>query len=466
MRPSALRFVVLLSSTVLLAHAAEAQTDQRGRLEGTVVDSVHTRPLAGVRVVALAANSPSDGRRAASTDSLGRYRIDSLRPGRYLVGLESALLDSLEITLAPREVAVAEGAVATTDLALPPATKLRSAVCSGAALPTDRGVLYGHVVDAATEAPLAGAVVTVAWRELTVDRTTLRSESNLRTTSVSADSAGWYRVCGVPTGTWLSFLTEHRGRTGATVRAVVDTSLGIAIRHLSLDLTGPVDDSLAATSSTPAASTSGTARLTGVIRGPAGQPLSGAEVWVLGTSATVRSDESGHYTLRELPAGTQVIGVRRVGYSPTDAAFELRSSATVTGDVRMERIVMLDSIRVVAIRNRYPEFERARKRPGGGRFIGPEEMEWYQRYPQMSDVLRILGFKIVGDGMFATAVGGQGASFGVSCAPNVVVNGVEHQPINDVNPRNVGAIALGGGFGTGPIQYDTRCGLIEIWTKR
>ena len=102
MRPSALRFVVLASSTVLLAHAGEAQTDQRGRLEGTVTDSVHTRPLAGVRVVALAANAPADGRRAASTDSLGRYRIDSLRPGRYLVGLESALLDSLEITLAPR----------------------------------------------------------------------------------------------------------------------------------------------------------------------------------------------------------------------------------------------------------------------------------------------------------------------------------------------------------------------------
>ena len=103
--------------------------------------------------------------------------------------------------------------------------------------------------------------------------------------------------------------------------------------------------------------------------------------------------------------------------------------------------------------------------PGGGRFIGPEEMEWYQRYPLMSDVLRMMGFRIVGDGMFAAAVGGQGASFGVSCAPNVVVNGVEHQPINDVNPRNVGAIAISRGMG-GPIAYDTRCGLIEIWTKR
>jgi hypothetical protein len=463
MRPSVLGFLVLAASSIVFTQSAEAQADRHGRLEGTVTDSVHTRPLAGVRVVALAADARPDSPHAASTDSLGRYRIDSLRPGRYLVGLESPLLDSLEITLSPREVVVPEGVVATSDLALPPAAKLRSAVCSGVTLPADRGVLYGHVVDAATEAPLAGAVVTVAWRELTVDKTTLRSESNLRTASVAADSAGWYRVCGVPTGTWLSFLLQHHQHSGSPVRTIVDDSLGIAIRHLSLDLTGPVDDTSAASSPTPA---SGTARLTGVIRGPAGQPLSSAEVWVLGTNASSRSDESGHFMLGDLPAGTQVIGVRRVGYSPAEASFELRSHATVNGNVRMERVVMLDSIRVVAMRNRYPEFERARRRPGGGRFIGPEEMEWYQRYPLMSDVLRMLGFTIVGDGMFARAVGGQGASLGVSCAPNVVVNGVEGQPVNDVNPRNVGAIAISRGFGSGPLQYDTRCGVIEIWTKR
>jgi hypothetical protein len=463
LRPSTLRFVLLASASFCLAQSAEAQADQRGRLEGTVTDSVHARPFAGVRVVALTADARPDSRRTASTDSLGRYRIDSLRPGRYLVGLESPLLDSLEITLAAREVAVTEGAAATADLALPPAAKLRSAVCSGVTLPADRGVLYGHAVDAATEAPLAGAVVTVAWRELTVDKTTLRSESNLRTTSVAADSAGWYRVCGVPTGTWLSFMLQHLGHSGTAIRTIVDDSLGIAIRHLSLDLTGPADDTSAATAPMPA---SGTARLTGVIRGPAGQPLSSAEVWVLGTNASTRSDESGQFTLGDLPAGTQVVGVRRVGYSPTEASFELRSHATANGNVRMERVVMLDSIRVVAMRNRYPDFERARKRPGGGRFIGPEEMQWYERYPLMSDVLRMFGFTIVGDGMFATPVGGHGASFGVACAPNVVINGVERQSINDVNPRNVGAMALRGGFGSGPIQYDTRCGLIEIWTKR
>ena len=444
MRASTFRFV-LLASSFFLVRSADAQSDQRGQLEGTVTDSVHTRPLAGVRVVALAADARPDSRRAASTDSLGRYRIDSLRPGRYLVGLESPLLDSLEITLAPREVAVTEGAVATTDLALPPATKLRSAVCSGATLPADRGVLYGHVVDAATEAPLPGAVVTVVWRELSLDRATLRSESILHNASVAADSAGWYRVCGVPTGTWLSFLLQHRNHTGAAVRAIVDDSLGIAIRHLSLDLTGPVDDTLATNSLTTSANLSGTARLTGVIRGPAGQPLSSAEVWLLGTNASTRSDESGHYTLGELPAGTQVVGVRRVGYSPTEASFELRNNATVNGNVRMERVVILDSVRVVAMRSHYKEFERRRKL-GGGRFIGPEEIDEYTRYPLMSDVLRMMGFRIVGDGMFATPASRLSGVDGTGCRPNVVVNGIEHQWINDPGPQTTRSHEMLKGF--------------------
>ena len=462
MRRFTVRFALLAASICTLARPVDAQGNQRGRLEGLVTDSVHTRPLAGARVVALGADARPDTRRTASTDSLGRYRLDSLPPGRYLVGLESPLLDSLEITIPAREATVTDGAVATADLALPPAAKLRSALCSGATLPTDRGVLYGHVVDAATEAPLAGGVVTVAWRELTVDRTTLRSESNLRTASVAADSAGWYRVCGVPTGTWLSFVLQHRQHSGAAVRAIVDDSLGIAIRHLSLDLTGPADDTLAASTLTTKAMPSGTARLRGTVRGPAGQPLSSAEVWLLGTNASTRSDEAGHYTLGELPAGTQVIGVRRVGYSPTEASFELRNNATATGDVRMERVVLLDSVRVVALRSHYKEFERRRKL-GGGRFIGPEEMDQYTRYPLMSDVLRMMGIRIVGEGMFATPVTRQTASYDMGCVPNVVVNGAEHQPINDVNPRNVGAIAIGG---SGQVQYDTHCGVIEIWTKR
>jgi hypothetical protein len=68
MRPSSLAFVLLASSNVFLAQSADAQADQRGRLEGTVTDSVHARPLAGVRVIALGVDGRTESRGTASTD--------------------------------------------------------------------------------------------------------------------------------------------------------------------------------------------------------------------------------------------------------------------------------------------------------------------------------------------------------------------------------------------------------------
>jgi hypothetical protein len=459
---------IVLAASSFVPHAAAAQADQRGRLEGTVTDSVHARPLAGVRVVALAADARPDGRGAASTDSTGRYRIDSLRPGRYLVGLESALLDSLEITIPPREATVSEGAVATTDLALPSAAKLRSAVCSGATLPAEKGVLYGHVVDATTEAPLAGAVVVAMWRELTVDKTTLRSETNERFASDTTDEGGWYRLCGVPTGTWVSYQLQHLGRTTPAIRELVDDTLGIAIRHLSLDASLPPADSSAGTPATlGAAAASGTARLTGVIRGTGDQPVASAEVRVLGTRTITRSDATGRYSLGELPAGTQILEVRRVGYGVVETPVELRSSATVTGDVRLQKIVNLDSVRVVAIGTRYREFSDHRARSMYGVFIDPETMA-NERAVSMSDIIRkIPGFIIQGEGPFARVLSARSPTMH-PCQANVIVNGIPNQPINDYPPVMIGAVeAYREGEITPNDYFGLRgCATIAIWTKR
>lgn len=468
MRPSDLAFALLASSYLFPARPAEAQTDQRGKLEGTVTDSVHARPLAGVRVVAVGVDGRTETRGAASTDSSGRYRIDSLQPGRYRVGFESPLLDSLEMTLAPHEVVVAQGAVATSDLALPSAAKLRSAVCSGATLPAEKGVLYGHAVDAATEAPLAGAVVVAMWRELTVDKKTLRSETNERIASDTTDEGGWYRLCGIPTGTWVSYQLQHLGRSSPAIRELVDDTLGIAIRHLSLDGSGSAPDSLAPTPlTTGAAAASGTARLTGVIRGAGDLPVTSAEVRVLGTRTIARSDASGRYALSDLPAGTQLLEVRRLGYGIVEMPVELRSGGTITGDVRLQKIVNLDSVRVVAIGTRYREFSDHRARSMYGVFLDPEMME-KEHAVSMSDVIRkIPGFVIRGEGPYAQVLSARSPTVH-PCRANVILNGIPNQPINDIPPVMVGAVeAYREGEITPNDYFDLRgCATIAIWTKR
>ena len=460
---------VLVASTFLASNGG-AQGESAGRLEGRVIDSVHARPLVGVRVLALGSGPRVGSRDTAVTDSAGRYHIDALPAGQYTVGFESPLIDSLEIALPPREGNVAPGTTATVDLAVPPAAKLRSAVCSGATLPRETGALFGHVVSAETESPLSGAVVSLAWWEREVDRTTLRANSRIRTASVSTDDDGWYRLCGVPTDTWLSVQLQHEGRAGPAMRALVGDTLGIAILHLSFSTSGSrvIADSATSAAVGDDAPLSGTAMLSGVVRGIGDTPLASAEVRVVGTGAVGHTDAQGRYSLRGLPAGTQLLEVRRIGYGATENPVELRSGVVVTRDVRLQRIVNLDSIRVVAKRTRYSEFSKLRERSIlGGSFLGPEELEDV-RVAMTSDLVwRIPGFVVVGNGPNAYVVSTRGGGSLSTCRANVVVNGAPNWPINDVSPLKLGAIAAYPQGGPPEYYFGGRfCGMILIWTKR
>src|SRR5690348_14233926 len=112
-------FATAIALMLCFARSSDAQTENGGRIEGVVYDSVHARPLRDAHVVAVGTGAQSEVRRESTTDSTGRYRIDSLPSGRYIVGFESALLDSLEVTLSPRETNVTGAQGTTLDLALP-----------------------------------------------------------------------------------------------------------------------------------------------------------------------------------------------------------------------------------------------------------------------------------------------------------------------------------------------------------
>ena len=474
--PSAIR--ALAVAVVLwgcVARSAHAQAAGVGSLEGTVTDSVRVRPLAGVSVQAVGAESPATMRGAATTGTDGRFRVDSLPPGRYMVGFESPLLDSLEIALPPRAVTIEAGRSATVDLAMPPAAKLRAALCPGVTLPEGTGVVYGHVVSAETESPLAGVVIALQWRDLALwdssDHKTLRAVSSVRAASVTTDGGGWYRACGVPRGAWVAMQLQQDGRVGAVLRTRVEDTLGIAIRHVSFS-SSATRDSGAVVDSAAATPLTGTATLTGVVRGPGDLPIPSAEVRVRGALGTGTTDAQGSYTLSGLPAGTQEVEVRRIGYEIADVSVELRSGATTTRDVRMQRIVSLDSVRVVATRTRYPEFAEHQKFAINGRFLGPEVIQRL-RASRTSDIIRSVGgFVVENRGGRTRVVADRGASTR-PCVVNVVIDGVslwgddpDAVSVDDVHPTNIGAMELYQGGGMAPPEYDHGCGAIAIWTKR
>ena len=465
--------VVLLGCLTPPAHA---QGETTGRIEGTVTDSVRAqRPLPGVRVVAVGTGEQAEKRGEATTDSAGRYRIDALAPGRYVVGFESPLLDSLEIVLPPRAVTVEAGRSAMVSLAMPPAARLRAALCPGGALPAETGVVYGHVVSAETESPMAGVVVALQWRELALwdssDHKTLRAVSSERAASVTTDDAGWYRACGVPKGGWLMMQLQHAGRIGPVLRTAVDDTLGIAIRHVSFSASAARDTSAVADTAAPPALT-GTATLTGIVRGPGGAPIEAAQVSVRGAASAGVTGADGSYALSALPAGTQELEVRRIGYSIAEASVDLRSGETTRRDVLLQRIVSLDSVRVVATRTRYPEFSEHQKMAVSGRFIGPERMQRL-RFSRTSDIVRSVGGYLVENrGGRSRVIADRGAT-ARPCVVNVVIDGFspgrmdpDFFSVDDVNPINIGAMELYRAGEMAPLEYDHGCGAIAIWTKR
>jgi hypothetical protein len=445
-----------------------AQRAPSGRLEGTITDSVRSRPLAGVNVLAVRVDSQPSLSAGATTDARGRYVIDTLPAGRYMVDFASPFLDSLEIILPPREITIAAGRTARADFGIPSRGTLRAAACPGVQLPKETGAIVGRALDADTERPLAGDTVVTSWTELTADRATMRTSYEERSGAVTTDSVGQYRLCGVPTDSWVLVQLRHGRSIGSALRLLVPDSAGVVVRHLSLSLAAvrASGEAGALPDSGGAAPLAGSASLTGVVRGVGGLPLADAQLRVLGTAPTARSDARGTYALSDLPAGTQVLEVRRIGYLIEQRPVELRAGRTLSQDVGLRRIVTLDSMRVLARRSRYREFDEANRR-GFGKFLDEEQIQ-DRHAVETSDLIRTMpGFRISGFGLDARVMSSRGVSSLLGpCSLNIVIDGMQNQEINLIHPSNIGAMEIYRDGEPSPPQFFSRCGAIVIWSRR
>ena len=341
-----LRF--LTAVLVLGAPALAAQTPARSSVEGTVTDSVHARPAAGAMVFLTRLSPQPSEFRSAVTDDDGRFHFDALVAGRYSLSFATPYLDSLSINMPAREVVLADGQTARESLVTPSGTTLRAAACPGISLPNGKGAVIGEVTNADTERPLTTAYVLVRWIDLSVD-STFHPVTTQRSGAVAVDSLGVYRLCGVPTDTYLYLQVQDSGRAGSVITLSVGDDGGVMVRDLSLSnesaRTLASLDSIASVAAHDTTATvpllTGTATVTGFVRGPSGQPLADAQVRVREAAGVARTDSSGRFLLTNQPAGTQLLETRRVGYLLSQIPVELRSGKTVETAVALARIVSL-----------------------------------------------------------------------------------------------------------------------------
>jgi hypothetical protein len=351
---------------------------------------------------------------------------------------------------------------------MPSGTTLRAAACPGLSLGRGKGAIFGRVQDAQDQTAIPGAVIALSWVDIGVDMDAKRVTSEQRNAAVVTDSLGHYRACGVPTEIGVLMQVQHQGRAGSAIDVSVPDDVGLAMRHFAFSANGSrsIDslDSAAGTGTPPLA---GRASLSGTVRSSTGQPVSDAQVRVAEAAPVTRTDSMGRYTLSGLPAGTQLLDVRRIGFLLARVPVPLRDDASRTQDVTLTQIVSLDSVRVIARRSLYPRFEESARRNAFGRFLREADIERRNAH-QTSDLVRDASFRVEGFGVDARVVSSRGAISlrSSACVTNIVIDGMQHQEINLVHPQDIGAMEIYRGSAGAPPQYDSACGVIVIWTKR
>jgi len=464
------RSIVVLAAAALPA-ALAAQQPQMGALQGTVTDAMGGHPVVAATVELSRVQPEPVVTFTARSDASGRYRVDSLPPGEYVLHLSTPLLDSLELALPERALSIAPGATARADFIAPRGATLRDAVCPGLTLGRGKAVVAGHAIDADTDQPLAGADLVVTWTELVVD-STLASHGQAFSAAVQSGERGEYRLCGVPADTRLSLQLQHAGRASAVVDVTVATEAGAEVRDLSLSTRSAatiaaldsIEKSRRDTAGADELLLTGTAGVTGVVRGATGLPLENTEVRVRGARSSAVSDVAGRFTIAALPAGTHMLLARHIGYEPTELPVELRAGRSIEQDVKLTRVISLDSVRVVAMRSQYPEFESNRRFNPFGRYLGPDEVARRHATNAADLLVGVPGLGVSGRGP-ATRVGSTRQAR--TCrGVRIIVDGVENVPIDDIQPSQIAAVEIYADGAFAPSRFAVRgsCGVVVFWT--
>jgi hypothetical protein len=437
----------------VIAHTGKAQ------ILGIVVDSLHGRYLTGADVVVEGAKS------AVQTDSLGKFKLDSLPPGTFQVGVFHPLLDTLDIVLLTAPFHVGPDSAGVVVLGVPSAPTIIHRACPRKTDASAGSAVIGHVNDPESLAPVPGAEVSVGWTELQVSKSfgIRRTPHVLRDTT---DKMGSFRICGLPSG--LSASMQARRGSAATAEIPIEIGDGpfqVFVRTLSLSA---VESSAART---------GNASVSGVVQLEGSSNNAGTRVELTGTDIVAMTNEKGEFVMQNLPSGTGLLLARHLGFSAETTPVELSSHQPQRVTMKLSKYVaMMDPVLVTARRTRALDkvgFNQ-RQRSGFGRYIGPEQLERMHAI-QLTDILRrVPGLRVISSagGEVVESSRGPTTLNGSEC----VQFWVDDAPWTSFTPGDVNLFVNGGevvavevyqGAGVPP-QYQrslSDCTTIVIWTR-
>jgi hypothetical protein len=459
------------ASCVAVTSRANAQNPQTGlakpaglsALQGVVIDSLHETPLARARVMVEGTS------RAATTDADGRYHVDSIPSGLHRISIMHPLLDTLGITMRTPEYNFVAGTTHDLDVPVPAGRFIASRVCTAAQQGLGPAVLMGFVKDPDSGIPVVGAKV-----ELVYDASDPIGRKSPRVRSATTDSAGLYRICGLPKDMSGKVQVFRTGVSSGEVATEI-TNGWIGLRAFSIVGAHQNVVEVKGDSGKVKRVARGSAKVTGKVVDKKGQPLRDARVTIQGGGAPVLTNANGVFTLDSLPSGTQALQVRKLGYSVAEVPVELSVNTPASATVTMtDAVPLLETMRVEAEADRVLSDLgfTSRKQTGMGYFMEGNAIN--HAAMTFSDVMRVApGLRIspTGNGRDYVIQDSRNAQGG--CV-TFYVDGVEWQTMTPgdidqyVRPDELVAVEVYHGSNTPP-QFQkagqSSCASIVAWTQ-
>ena len=343
----------------------------KAQIVGVVVDSLNGRYLSGADVVI-------EGARATlETDSLGKFRIDSLPPGTYRVGVFHPLLDTLGIMILTQPFHIGPDSSSFVLIAVPAAETLVRRKCPVRPGAQGNSAVIGHVNNPETLQPVAQAEVSIAWNEIEVSK-----EFGIRRTSRlvrdTTDGSGAFKICGLPS----SLQATLQARRGSTVTAEIPISLGDKPAELFARtlLLSPADSGTKV----------GNATVSGSVVLEGSPTNAGSRVELVGTDIVAVTNDKGEFTMRNLPSGSKVLLARHLGFGAETVPVDLSPHEQKRVTIKLPKFVaIMDPVLVTG--RRLAGLDKVgfnqRKKTGFGYYIGPERLQ--NMHPNyLTDILR------------------------------------------------------------------------------
>ena len=261
-----------------------------GGIAGQIKDSVTGLPIDGVTINVMGSVTAT-----ANTSSDGSFSLNGLTPG------------SVVITASKTGYASVSGAGTLV---------AGSLVLFSPSLQNTAGTISGQVVDAVTNAPLAGVTVSVGVGSIT---TTTANDGRF---SVSGVAAGAYSMSFAR----LGYTTKSIAAVLVTAGATADLQIvALTKAAVAVSIYGKVTNSVT------------------------NQAIAGVTIAVLGTGGSAITDTSGGYRIDNLNTGNLTLRFSASGY----ASETVTTSISTIGEYKLDKTISLntgDIVRVAAIR--------------------------------------------------------------------------------------------------------------------